>query len=109
MSLHSVRASAPLCARLCAEASCSRALASSATPSNQSFAVPFGAERALLAAAVRACALRPRCAALVRAGCFPDWEAAFAHCKSRRPCVKLNGKMRAALTAWAEAYGKKRG
>lgn len=43
-------------------------------------------------------------AALVASGCFATWEGAFAHCKSKRPCVKLNAKMRAALTTWANEY-----
>lgn len=43
-------------------------------------------------------------AALVASGCFATWEEAFAHCKSKRPCVKLNAKMRAALTNWAKEY-----
>jgi hypothetical protein len=43
-------------------------------------------------------------AALVASGCFATWEEAFAHCKAKRPCVKLNAKMRAALTSWANEY-----
>mmetsp|Transcript_77068 Transcript_77068/g.150970 ORF Transcript_77068/g.150970 Transcript_77068/m.150970 type:complete len:268 (-) Transcript_77068:271-1074(-) len=46
------------------------------------------------------------CAALVRAGLFDSWEAAFEACKKERPVVKLNGKMRKALTDWFSKYGK---
>lgn len=40
------------------------------------------------------------CACLVKAGLFPDWEAAFLACKRKRPCVGLNKRMRAKLAAW---------
>jgi len=44
------------------------------------------------------------CACLVKAGLFPDWGAAFAACKRKRPCVSLNARMRAQLKAWQRAY-----
>lgn len=44
------------------------------------------------------------CAALVKAGKFDNWRDAFAACKVRRPAVKLNAKMRAALEAWQAQY-----
>mmetsp|Transcript_20338 Transcript_20338/g.81297 ORF Transcript_20338/g.81297 Transcript_20338/m.81297 type:complete len:266 (-) Transcript_20338:2896-3693(-) len=43
-------------------------------------------------------------AALVKAGKFDDWRDAFAACKRRRPCVKLNRAMRDALDAWQREY-----
>mmetsp|Transcript_18867 Transcript_18867/g.58079 ORF Transcript_18867/g.58079 Transcript_18867/m.58079 type:complete len:251 (+) Transcript_18867:2-754(+) len=39
-------------------------------------------------------------AALVKAGKFDNWRDAFAACKLKRPAVKLNAKMRSALTKW---------
>lgn len=43
-------------------------------------------------------------AALVKAGLFATWEEAFAACKPRRPVIKLNAKMRAALALWQREY-----
>jgi hypothetical protein len=43
-------------------------------------------------------------AALVKHGCFATWQQAFAHCQAKRPCVKLNAKMRAALADWASEF-----
>jgi len=43
-------------------------------------------------------------AALVKAGLFPDWRSAFTACQKTRPCVRLNGRMRAALDAWEREY-----
>lgn len=42
------------------------------------------------------------CAALVKAGRFENWRDAFAACKLRRPVVRLNAKMRAALETWQQ-------
>ena len=39
-------------------------------------------------------------AAVVKAGLFRDWEAAFEAIKVNRPVVRLNSKMRKALTTW---------
>jgi hypothetical protein len=49
------------------------------------------------------------CAAFVKAGLHPTWESAFEAIKLKRPCVKLNSKMRKALTEWQEEFvtGKK--
>lgn len=46
-------------------------------------------------------------AALVRAGLFATWNEAFAACQVKRSVVKLNSKMRAALTAWDHTYNSK--
>jgi len=45
-------------------------------------------------------------AAVVRAGLFNTWEEAFEAVKKKRPVVRLNSKMRSALTKWATEYGK---
>lgn len=47
------------------------------------------------------------CAALVRAGVYETWEKAFSACAAQRSVVKLNSKMRAALTAWDLEYNTK--
>ena len=39
-------------------------------------------------------------AAVVKAGLFRDWEAAFEAIKVNRPVVRLNSKMRKALATW---------
>ena len=44
------------------------------------------------------------CACLARAGLFPDWQTAFAACQLKRPCVRLNAKMRRVLEAWEREY-----
>lgn len=44
-------------------------------------------------------------ACLVRAGLFSSWEAAFEASKQQRRCIKLNAKMRRALTEWQQIYG----
>jgi len=45
------------------------------------------------------------CACLVKAGLFPTWEEAMDRgVKPRRPCCKLNGRMRENLTAWQTKY-----
>lgn len=45
------------------------------------------------------------CAALVKAGLFPDWKEAFEKgIKPGRPVCKLNGMMRIALTEWQKIY-----
>ena len=49
------------------------------------------------------------CAAFVRAGLYDTWQAAFEAIKEKRSCVRLNGKMRRALTQWTERYCKKQG
>jgi hypothetical protein len=35
------------------------------------------------------------------------WEEAFALIESKRPCVKLNAKMRSALVEWDREFNKK--
>ena len=47
-------------------------------------------------------------ACLVRAGVFPTWREAFEAVRLRRPCVKLNAKMRAALDEWEVLFGSPR-
>jgi hypothetical protein len=44
------------------------------------------------------------CACLAKAGLFPDWQTAFAACQLKRPCVRLNAKMRRVLEAWEREY-----
>jgi len=45
------------------------------------------------------------CAALVKAGLFPNWKEAFEKgIKPGRPVCKLNLMMRTALTEWQETY-----
>ena len=44
-------------------------------------------------------------ACLVRAGRASTWEEAFKLIHARRPVVKLNKKMRTALTEWQKKYG----
>ena len=44
------------------------------------------------------------CACLVRAGLYATWEEAYEACRKGRKGVKLNGKMRKALTSWAKTY-----
>ena len=33
-----------------------------------------------------------------------DWQTAFAACQLKRPCVRLNAKMRRVLEAWEREY-----
>lgn len=48
------------------------------------------------------------CACLVKAGQCKDWEEAFETIKAKRTCVKLNKRMREALTLWQASHdGKK--
>mmetsp|Transcript_71435 Transcript_71435/g.232127 ORF Transcript_71435/g.232127 Transcript_71435/m.232127 type:complete len:258 (+) Transcript_71435:84-857(+) len=47
------------------------------------------------------------CACLVKAGLYKNWEEAFEACQAKRKVVKLNSKMRRALTAWQEMQCKK--
>mmetsp|Transcript_69019 Transcript_69019/g.173904 ORF Transcript_69019/g.173904 Transcript_69019/m.173904 type:complete len:254 (+) Transcript_69019:74-835(+) len=44
------------------------------------------------------------CACLVKQGLFKSWEDAFVAVKKKRPVVKLNSRMRQALTTWQETY-----
>ena len=44
------------------------------------------------------------CACLVRAGLYATWEEAYEACRKGRKGVKLNSKMRKALTSWAKTY-----
>jgi len=45
------------------------------------------------------------CAALVKAGLFPNWKDAFEKgIKPGRPVCKLNGMMKTALTEWQKIY-----
>jgi uncharacterized protein (DUF2461 family) len=46
------------------------------------------------------------CAVLVRAGLATSWQDAFEMCQAWRPVVKLNAKMRTALTEWQQRYHK---
>jgi hypothetical protein len=47
------------------------------------------------------------CACLVKAGLFSSWVEAFENgIKPRRPCCKLNARMRSNLTAWQATYAK---
>jgi protein-tyrosine phosphatase len=47
------------------------------------------------------------CAALVKSGMFTSWQEAFNAIKPGRPVVKLNTKMKNALTQWQQKYAKK--
>lgn len=49
------------------------------------------------------------CACLVKAGLFKTWEEAFHAVKARRTVVKLNRRMRAALSCWQETHGARMG
>jgi len=44
------------------------------------------------------------CAALVKAGYHRTWQDAYAFISTKRPCVKLNAKMRAALESWQAEF-----
>mmetsp|Transcript_112367 Transcript_112367/g.324595 ORF Transcript_112367/g.324595 Transcript_112367/m.324595 type:complete len:267 (+) Transcript_112367:103-903(+) len=44
------------------------------------------------------------CACLVKWGLYKDWEEAFHAVKKSRPVVKLNSKMRRALTQWQDKF-----
>ena len=48
------------------------------------------------------------CACLTKAGLFPDWQSAFAACRLKRPCVRLNARMRRSLEEWQAAYCRTR-
>lgn len=43
-------------------------------------------------------------AALTKAGLFDDWRSAFAACQLKRPCVRLNARMRANLEQWQATF-----
>ena len=44
------------------------------------------------------------CAALVKSGLYPTWQEAFDAIQALRPVVRLNNKMKQALTEWQETY-----
>lgn len=44
------------------------------------------------------------CAAFVRAGFCGTWQEAFRMIKEKRPVVRLNKKMKAALAQWQDKY-----
>ena len=44
------------------------------------------------------------CAALVKYGLYSSWQEAFDAVKPGRPVVKLNAKMKDALTRWQLQY-----
>jgi len=45
-------------------------------------------------------------ACLVKAGLYSSVSEAFKGVKPKRPCVKLNGRMLAALDKWEQKYVK---